>query len=325
MNLLYTLNYAIFSAFITLFLIEVGFALSLLIDYNKYSGRIRPLINPIWEVTGTFGVFYLVNYEVTYPKLLVLIGGTYAIPLLIALIFILLRNAFLALGDYMRGDRYEQLFGTIYSLSTLIAALLVISVLTSGISGIGIGSIGITASAFTNSFNVLVIITMLLFALSIASTIIRYDGSGIVGPVASMCGFVIGFVSMYIYLPIFYHAIQANATVVIIAVVLIAASVVAQLTKLRYAWIVNIIAIVATINLFGALMYPFTLGTQNVTGFMASQQIAGPEILITVLGGAFVTVSLAALVYLNYVRKSSDQLTVEKPQAGQKGHGKEAS
>jgi len=305
MNAIYTINYAIFSIFMAFLIMEIGFALTLIIDYRNYSGKVRMMINPIWEITGTFGVFYIVNYEISYPKILVAIANAYVIPILIAAIFLLLRNAFIAFGDYS-GDRSSHAFGFIYSASTLIVAILAVSVLTSGISGIGLLGSGKAGIWFlVNPFNLLVIISILIFSISVASSIIGYQRSNIIGSIASVAGFGIAFGSMYLYLPEFAHALKANPTLVVISVILLAASVLLQLRKIRYAWILNIISIIAFINMFGILTYPYIFGTQSVLAYAASPSIASPANIITAIGGSIVAISLCILVYVNYMRRNA--------------------
>ncbi|MDE1856294.1 MAG: hypothetical protein KGH49_03620, partial [Candidatus Micrarchaeota archaeon] len=87
MNPLYLVNYFIFSVFITLFLLEVGSAILALFSYGAYRDKLRRYLLPIWEVDGTFAAFYLVNFEVTYPTLLGIVGTIYILPLLLAAAF----------------------------------------------------------------------------------------------------------------------------------------------------------------------------------------------------------------------------------------------
>ena len=55
-----------------------------LFAYEKYKEKLMRYITPIWEVTGTFAVFYVVNFEATFPTLLGVAGTIYAVPLLLA-------------------------------------------------------------------------------------------------------------------------------------------------------------------------------------------------------------------------------------------------
>jgi len=303
MNLIYTINYAIFSIFITLFIIEVGFAISLLIDYDSYSKKIRPLINPIWEVTGTFAVFFVVNYEVSYPKILVIVGNAYVLPILASVLFIILRNSFLVLGDYQK-DKTGRAFSAIYSISTLIVAILAVSVLTSAISGIGISNSGMVNIGFMlNSFNIIMLIAIIALSISLATSLIDYRGHNALGPVALLLGFAIAFLDLYTYLPKFRGALGANIPMIGLSVILLATSMLLQFKKTRYASVFSILSIVVFVNILGAIIYPYIFGSQNINNYIASSAISGPAVWITLIGGILVAISLSLLVYFNYIKK----------------------
>ncbi|MGI0100911.1 MAG: cytochrome d ubiquinol oxidase subunit II [Candidatus Micrarchaeaceae archaeon] len=304
MNVLYAVNYFVFSVFLAMFMAEIGFAVITLMYYKQYMDKIKRFINPIWEVTGTFAVFYVVNYEVTYPTILSIVGTAYAVPLLIAAIFIILRNIFIAFSEYIGSERHERNFRYIYSLSTLIAAILAVAVLTSGISGTGItiGNNSIGLSFILNPFNILMFISLALFSLYIATSLLKPARLYGLGIASLAIGFALGFVASYAYLPGFGASMGMNAPVVAAALVLIAVTVILQLRKTRYSGIFGIISIIILINLFGLYRYPYVFGRSNLTAYMASQALAVPALIITAVGGAIVALSLIALVYLSYLK-----------------------
>ena len=304
MNELYLINYLIFSIFLTMFLVEVGIAIISLFGYEKYKDRIKRLINPIWEVTGTFAIFYVVNFEVTYPTMLSIVGTAYAVPLLVAAIFIILRNMFIIFSEYIGTDKSEHRFRLIYSVSTLIAAILAIATLASGISGIGISpsTSTLTPSFLFNPFTILILASLVLFALSLAESILKPEGFQKIGIVSEILGFAIAYVAVAMYLPGFKIA---NQTILIaVSTVLLAIAVIIQAAKYKHAGAFNMILVFLLINLFGVATYPYIFGTTNITSYIATSALATPEILITLIGGAFVAISLVALIYINYIKKN---------------------
>ena len=172
MNILYEFNISIFAVFFTLFAVEVGIALQILLGRGKTAEMIR-YITPIWEITGTFAVFFVMNFIATFPSAISIIGTAYVAPLLIAALFFIFRNAFLAYGIYYKGSSNRS-YLRVYGLATVITGFLVIGVLSSAISGFGI-SIE-TASInmpilFTNPFFLIMLVSIILISLMLSSAI----------------------------------------------------------------------------------------------------------------------------------------------------------
>lgn len=308
MSFLYQVNYFIFSVFLTLFLLEVGFSLLSLFYYSDYKDKFRRIINPIWEVTGTFGVFYLVNFEVTYPKILPIIGNAYIIPLTVAAAFIIFRNMFLVFGDKLGDPVSEKRFTLVYAASTLIVAILVVSTLTSGISGIGISTASSTSSIgmFLNVYNLAMLVSIILISLFLVNSVLNVDRLHKLSPVFLLCGLVVAIAASYLYLPGLQHSLQNWYYAIISAAILVAVSIILHYRRSVYSIPVGLISILIAINIFGLLQYPYVFGDVNINTYLVSSAIAAPEIAITIIGGGIVTLSLAALIYLNYSRSSKN-------------------
>ena len=303
MNAVYTISYIIFSVFFTLFMCEIGLALITLFDYNSYKDKINRIINPLWEVTGTFGVFYLVNFEVSYPGILTIVGTAYAIPLLVAAVFIILRNMFLVFSEYINEKNAESRFRLVYSASTIVAALIALSVLTSGISGIGINPTtqSINLEMFLNPFNLLIIVSAIFISFSLASSVIKPEKFFKTGSTSLIAGFALGFLAAYLYLP-GVHQPQA-ISFVLLAFALVIISVILQLMRIKYSGAFNVIIVMVLINILGVLIYPFVFGTTNINSYIASSSLANAEIAITAVGGFLLSISLIIFIYFNYMKK----------------------
>ena len=55
--------------------------------------------DPIWEITGTFGAFWLVNSYFAYPALLIPFARIFGTLLIVFLIFFVARNSSIAFGE----------------------------------------------------------------------------------------------------------------------------------------------------------------------------------------------------------------------------------
>ncbi|MDE1871275.1 MAG: cytochrome d ubiquinol oxidase subunit II [Candidatus Micrarchaeota archaeon] len=303
MNLLYSVNYLIFSVFLTLLMLEIGLALVSLAGSERYKDRIAKIINPIWEVTGTFAIFYVVNFEVSYPLVLGIVGTAYAVPLLVAAIFLIIRNVLLALRDYVGyGKQWPRI---VYPMSTIVAGALAISVLSSGVSGMGINLANgaINASFIFNPFNLLIILSIILLSFSLANGIIKVDRFHKAGMISEILGFAIAAIASYVYLPGFLKGQQTSTLLIIVSLIVLIAAIALQAIKAKYAGPFNAVFVALLINLFGASIYPYVFGTANIMNYAASNALASPELLITTIGGTMVALSLIVLIYVNYVKK----------------------
>jgi cytochrome d ubiquinol oxidase subunit II len=304
---LYLINHLIFSVFMTLILLEGGFALTALFAYRKYKDRLMRYITPIWEVTGTFAVFYIVNFEATFPTLLGAAGTLYAIPLLIAAALIIIRNAFLVYAQYVGDLVKEGKYLKVYAIATLVALVLVLSVLSSAMTGVGanLTTGRSTVLMYLNPFNIVVIASALLISLSFASSLFQIEKFKRVAwiPLA----LAILFMCVEISLSIAPVSANFSSAIPFIAVlgVLVAALAVLQYKGWKHASKLSIFIVIFAINVLGVVEYPYILGGLNITSYLNNSALTQPILLITLVGGAIVAVSLSYLIYLSYLRKSA--------------------
>jgi cytochrome d ubiquinol oxidase subunit II len=307
MNLLYITNYFIFSIFMTLILLEGGFAITALLAYKKYKEKLMRYITPIWEVTGTFAVFYIVNFEATFPTLLGAAGTLYAVPLLLAAALLIIRNAFLVYAQYIGDLKRESRYLQVYAVATIVALILLLSVLSSVMSGMGVNlSTGQSSiSLYLNPFNFVVIVAALLISLSFAFGLFHLDKLERLAwlPLALAIIFLYTEISLSVA-PIASNLVSATLYLVVL-IILVAALAILQYRRSRYSNALSIIAVVFGINVLGAAQYPYILGGLNITNYLNSSVFTQPLILITAIGGALVALSLSYLIYLGYLRKSA--------------------
>ncbi len=306
MNTLYGINYAIFAVFLTLFIIEVGVALTFLFAYKENKERLRRYLNPIWEITGTFAVFYIVNLEATYPSALTILGNAYLAPLLGAALFLIFRNAFIAYSEYA-GLARERKYVTVYSISTLVVAFLAIAVLASGISGTGIniasGSINLVSVLF-NPFFLLMFLSVVLIALFVGHEIFDATAFRKIGPVCGVVGVVLVLLALHIYIPYMLQNLAGNFAFMAFVIVFLVITIVLGLMHDGSARYLAPVWLFYSIVFFGRLQYPYWFGgLSSALSYLANSATAPYVIAITLIGGLFLVAALSYFVYMAYIKK----------------------
>ena len=306
MNPLYIINYLIFSVFLVLFLLEAGVAMMMLLYYKEYKDRLRKYLMPIWEVDSTFAVFYLVNFEATYPKLLNFLGGMYIAPIFLAFLFFMLRNAFLVYSEYIGKTQKSDLYAKIYGISTMVVAFLVIAVLSSGVTGFGVNvSEGTSqiASMLINPFDISVFLCSVLISFFLAASYFKIPEAKTDSLVALPLAFILMISALFAFVPAMFSSMLSLFYLPIISAVLMVGSVVLQARGSRHAAHLGMLWLFVSINFFGILEYPNFFGDVNIAAYLTNAAAAVPTEIVTVVGGILIAVSISYLVYLNYVKK----------------------
>ncbi|MDE1851904.1 MAG: cytochrome d ubiquinol oxidase subunit II [Candidatus Micrarchaeota archaeon] len=302
MNALAILNYSILAAFLSMFVLEVGIAMLMLFK-DSYSARMRRYLMPIWELAGTTAVFYVVNLIATYPGMLNVIGNAYMAPLLIAALFLLLRNAFLSYSAYSGAEL--KAYTAIYSLSTIAIAVIALTVLSSAATGSGLGpalgSLDI-AAAFLSPFNIVLIIGTVLVALSFAIAAFEMDDLRGVGAGAALFGIALLLFGTYFLLGAVQLSGQSSLARIAAAAALAMAALFCYKRK-RVAKYAYAILLFIGILLLEAEQYPYVFGNVDITSYANNSGIAGYELVITAVGGLLLLASVAYLVYSVYLKK----------------------
>lgn len=316
MILSFFVNYGIFSLFLVLTLLETGVALLALVNYEKYGSRIMKYIVPIWEVNGTFIAFYVVNLEVTYPKLMTLVGTIYIAPVMAALIIFMAHNSYLAYSEYIGRKKPERRFMKVYGVSMMLVTFIAVSVLTSSVSGISVGVSSNTIDLyrmFINGFNLayflgIVLITAGLTALFFrARTAFRYLPSALV-----MAGFAVIWAATYAYVPYIAANFATHFEFMILLVGLIlSANFVALRDRIRTARILGLVVTYLAVMYYGALQYPYFFGKRIDSSALVNSGIMTHYAnMVTTAGGILLLIGMVALAYYSYLRperKKSDR------------------
>ncbi len=305
----YFINYGIFSAMLSLLLVETGASVLVLLDYQKYIERVLKYIVPIWEINGTFVAFYLVNLEATYPYMVKLIGTIYIAPVLAGLIIFMAHNAYLAYSEYIEKEEPKKLYMKIYSISMVVVAFIAVSILTSAVSGIGINTATMSISLltmFVNGFNILMFIGIVFITLS--ATLMFFNarllGTDLAPVLLAAIGIVLVGVASLIYVPYITGNFSRLYVYIIPAVVLLLLAAMLNLgSHRRLTRIATVSFLLYAMMYFGVLQYPFFFGkTINADSILNSSALVPYVNWVTLLGGIFLITILTAFAYYTYLK-----------------------
>ena len=304
MNFMYLLNHAIFAAFLSLIIIEVGISLLGLMDYKQYWERMKSYLMPMWEINGTFAVFYVVAFEAMYPKLLGIVGTVYIIPALVAALFFILRNAFLAYSEYIGDMKSEKRLITVYGASTIIVAILAISIFTSGVSGTGINVAvqNISVAFMANLFNVLAIISIVLISIFCAKVVFGFAKKPVIDMLFATLGIVIMIIAVFFGPSYMIYSLKSGTDIALFLFELVFLFVVVILhsSGRKLGRILIIPWVFSAVMAFSVFQYPYILGEEvNMVSYTTTGAIAGYVTFITLAGFAILAVSLGFLVYIS--------------------------
>lgn len=309
MNTYYALNYLIFSIFFTLFTLEIGVALLSVLGYDEYKQKIKSYLNPIWELEGTFAVLFLVNFIATYPNMLATIGSIYVAPVLIAGSLLILRNAFLVYSEYTGKPGEEKRYMLVYGMVTLIIAIVLIALLDSVISGVGVNLASNSLDAFVmfvNPFNLGMLFSLLLINMFVIS--VFFDVQCLRG--FNIAGLVVGALLAVVTLNAFTGYIVTNLMQVqlslVVLLLILGIGVFMYLKKLWASRYVILFWLFLTLNFFGRVQYPYIFGgALDVTNYMTNAAIETSILAVTAIGGVLLLIALGYFVYVSYIKKGS--------------------
>ena len=152
MNFIFETNYAVFSIFAALLLSEVISSVVLLLFYDAAKSKVLDYVVPIWEVTGTFGAFWVVTGDMAYPTLLIPVATIFGALITVFLILFVARNTTIVFGEFIIKRKWldEKKLYQGYAVSTLLLGIVVLILLSALVSGAGVLS---NPSPLSDTFN----------------------------------------------------------------------------------------------------------------------------------------------------------------------------
>ncbi|MDE1768291.1 MAG: cytochrome d ubiquinol oxidase subunit II [Candidatus Micrarchaeota archaeon] len=316
MNLLVDINIVVFALVFSLFAVETGIALLNLLAYEKVWKRTTQYIAASWAISGTFLVFYIVNFEATYPLILTQAGTLYIVPVLLAGLFVIFRNAFIAYSEYAEDAVAKKTFVRVYAISTLIAVFLLISVLSSTVTGTGVNlstmSLDYLEILF-NPYNLLMFVCTA--AVSILAVIMLLSIEKPLGfdKVTALSLLLVIIIATFLYATLTYAPFVAQGLgsrwlylIPGVVMLLVAAGLYLN-RKGRWNAICAFLWLVTTVSGFETLGHPKIFGgALSISSFLAPQSAASASLIITVCTAMLLAVGAGLLIYAN--RKSSKKV-----------------
>lgn len=134
------LNILIFSIFFTSASTELMAASAILFRYKESQTKVFGFLLPIWEITGTLFVFYVVNLEGLVPDVLPLLAFSFIAYILIFLILYVLRNSMIVFAEMIWKNKTinKKLLYSVYAVVTFVLGTMVLLIYASFIGGHGI-------------------------------------------------------------------------------------------------------------------------------------------------------------------------------------------
>ncbi len=304
MDILYIMNHVVFSLFITLFLVEIGMAFTGLLFYESYV-KIKRYLIPMWEINGTFAIFYIVSFEAIYPKLLVSVGILYLVPVMVAALLFILRNAFISYTEYANNITSERAYFIIYSISTLVIGFLVISIFTSALSGIGINintnTLYVLQFLF-NPFNILAFISLVLLGFCITVIVLSINKMRISAVTSLVASIFIGLISISTYTNYVLNNILGDIWILYSLIIILFITLFVLVLYIKKVRISNKMMLPATffiILIFSISQYPYIYGNQAYINAYLTQGVnQAPILYITTFGMLFLSISIGYLIYI---------------------------
>jgi cytochrome d ubiquinol oxidase subunit II len=136
------LNLIIFAMFFTIASTELMAASAIIFKYKESEKKVFKFLIPIWEVTGTFFVFYVVNLEGLMPDVLPLLAYSFISYILILLILYVLRNTLIISAEnlWKRKNRIinRRLLYSAYAIVTFVLGAMIVMIYAAFIGGHGL-------------------------------------------------------------------------------------------------------------------------------------------------------------------------------------------
>lgn len=299
MNGIFEVNFAAFSVFATLLITEIMGAVVLLIAWPARERVLNYLI-PVWEVTGTFGAFWVVTGDFAYPTLLVPVASLFA-PLLV--VFVLLwvaRSASISFAEFItkRGWLDEAKLYRAYALATIVIGVVVLILLSSLVGGQGV-------DLTTGSFSLASWATAGSMAFILGTLLIGVGFAPVFFDLPPLRRYVLPFAGGGVVLSVFSYWLMSSSLVtwwmtVPVVLTLLAGALYLWPRTVKVVTNKAVFLAVLSVIIFSLqfLVYPAAIGQAiSIDAVTTAGAMAGAFLSVTLVGA-----SLLAVMLLLYVR-----------------------
>ncbi len=269
----------------------------LLIWWNKYRKPVLEYIVPVWEVTGTFGAFWVVLSDFAFPDIIIPLTGLYAAAIMIFLILIVARNTSIAFGEFIikKGWLDERKLYTGYALSTVLLGLMVLYILSGVIGGYGVDlqAMNVSVAAWiSNPADILFIIGTVVILVGLAPVFYGAKDLRKASLLFSITGIVISVVSLYLF------KFSALSAIVVVPVILTLLPAVLFQVDSTASLVTNKLLFLAwlSVDLFSLyfMVYPTAFGgILSVDSITTSGPMGSAYFIISLIGGIILSILVA--------------------------------
>lgn len=318
-NFFFYTNFAIFSVFAVLLITELMGSVLLLIGWKKYKEAVLDYIIPVWEVTGTFGAFWVVTSDFAYPSILIPLASIFSAAIMIFLILFVFRNATISFAEFIKKKGWldERKLYAGYAISSILMGLTVLVIISAIIGGNGIDFETVTFSSLawlSYPSGIVFIIGALLLMIGLAP--VFYNDKNLRR--ASILFVVLGLIVSNISFALFkswslsYYVIIPDVLAFLVPILYNIEST-SKIVSNKIAFISF-----ASIDVFflNFLVYPTAFGgALSVDALTNSGPLASSYVLITIVGIIILAV-LIAFYAIAVSRKGAEKRKTESKAAG---------
>jgi len=302
MNGIFEVNFAAFSVFAALLITEIMGAVVLLIAWPARA-KVLDYLVPVWEVTGTFGAFWVVTGDFAYPALLVPVASLFA-PLLVVFVMLwVARSAAISFAEFIakRGWLDEGKLYRAYALSTIVIGVVVLVLLSSLVGGQGV-------DLATGSFSLASWATAGSMAFILGTLLLGVGFAPVFFDLPSLKGYVLPLAGGGVVLSVFSYWLMSSALVtwwmsVPVLLTLLAGVLYLWPKTARVVTNKGVFLAVLCVIIFSLqfLVYPAAVGQAlNIDAVTTTGAMADAFTSVTVVGA-----SLLAVMLILYVRIAS--------------------
>ena len=299
MNGIFEVNFAAFSVFAALLITEIMGAVVLLVAWPARS-KVLDYLVPVWEVTGTFGAFWVVTGDFAYPSLLVPVASIFAPLLVVFLTLFVARSVSISFGEFItkRGWLDEAKLYRAYALATVVLGVVVFVLLSSlvGGQGVDLSSASFSLASWATAGSLAFVLGTLLIGAGFAPVffdlaplrgyVLPFAGGGVAVSVASYWLMSPGLLTWWMAVPVLL-------TLAAVALYLLPGTVKVVTNKAVFLAVLSVV-----IFSLQPLVYPKAVGQALlVDAVTTAGAMADAFMSVTLVG-----VSLLAVMLLAYLR-----------------------
>jgi hypothetical protein len=231
----------------------------------------------MWEITGTSIVFFVVQYEALLPSLLIPVAYSFYPLIFIILFLFIFRNIGIGFFEGKSINKeYSKRDILIYIFGTLIMAILLVSILSTAITGYGIkiinGNIVWGPSIIFNYFTLLLLLSTILFVLGILGYIFNVKKFKIYG----LIGYLLVLLDIYLYENIISYLFIFPLIVLLILTFVNLKDIVQR--------ILFIISHYLNALILATLLFPYIFGTININSLLSqSLPLLSAEFIVSII------------------------------------------